>query len=96
MDASLLAQMGQRGAPLRLRQLAEIQRDGAGFFSQLIKQRVKRAATQVEPRFKSLFDAHVEPGVDTLGDELHGYRVDQHARKHRHHAEDRHETEFEA
>ena len=79
LHAGLLAQATERQAALGFGLLAEIEGHGTPLFGKIVEQRVERAAPEVEPGFKRFFDAHVEPGFDALGDELHRHRVDQHA-----------------
>ena len=65
----------------------------SAFLTSSLQQVVERGAAEVEAAFERFFDAHVEPRLDALGDELHRHAVDQRARQHRHQREQHHQPQ---
>ena len=79
MHTVLLTQTAQNQATLGSRLFAQLVGHQPTFLGQLFQQRIKHAASQIETGLQRLFHPHVKPRFDTFGNELHRYRIDQHA-----------------
>jgi len=70
--------------------------DELGLFGQLLQAIVEAAPAEVEPALQRLFDAHVEPRLDAFAQEIHRYRIDQHAGQNGDQGEKNHQTQRES
>ena len=89
MRLELFAQALQRQRPQVGTGFAESLGGNPGSLTEFTDARIERAATQVQPGIQRALDLEVEPALDAARNELKTHRIDQQARNHADHGEDR-------
>ena len=74
-------QTTKRQMGLHFARFAHFKRHTARLFDQFVTNGINRFAPEVKTGFKRFFDARIEPGIDTFGDELAAVLVDKTVRK---------------